>query len=538
MPRLEIDGTEIEVAKGTTVLEATRLLKKDVPHYCWHPGLSVAGNCRICLVEVEGMRGVQISCNLPAADGMKVRTQSELAKKSRADVMELLLINHPLDCPICDQAGECKLQEYSFEIGSGSSRFDVPKNHKRKAVEFSDRVVFDAERCIVCTRCVRFTEEITATGDLTGVERGDRSEIDTAPGRSLTGNYQMNVIDICPVGALTSADFRFRSRVWFMEQKRTVCTSCSRGCNVIAGTRWNRVLRLVPAENAEVNRWWMCDRGRLDIRDTAAEDRLVSARILRDGKPSDCLPGEAMAALAGALRDARAEGGAGLFGLVSARLTTEEAWLARRLLRDFAGSPNLDVKPRAGEADDFLETADRNPNTAGARAAGIAPAAGGFGLDGLAAAAAAGTVKWAILVGEDLDDRPADLAALSRIPFVAFIGARECATAARAVVVLPGATWAEKDGVLVNGDGRAQRIRSLVRCPGDARPESRHLLDLLAAVGAPGAPPADVSPAALFKAMAADVPGFAGLSLAALGDLGAPLAGRTGTSRIGGGVEV
>src|SRR5688572_12116534 len=279
MPKLTIDGREVDVPAGTSVLEAARGIGKDVPHYCWHPGLSVAGNCRICLVEVKGMRGTQISCNLPCGEGMVVSTESETAKKARADVMELLLINHPLDCPICDQAGECKLQEYSFELGSGASRFDVAKNHKRKAVDFSDRVVFDAERCIVCTRCVRFTQEITRNDELTVVQRGDRSEIDVAPGKSMTGNYQMNVIDICPVGALTSADFRFRSRVWFMEQKRTVCHSCARGCNVVAGTRWNRVLRLVPSENPDVNRWWMCDRGRLDIKEPAAEDRPVTARL-------------------------------------------------------------------------------------------------------------------------------------------------------------------------------------------------------------------------------------------------------------------
>ena len=516
MPKVTIDGREVEVPPGTTVLQAARGLGRDVPHYCWHPGLSVAGNCRICLVEVEGRPGTQISCNLPCADGMKVRTDSDPAKKARADVMELLLINHPLDCPICDQAGECKLQEYSFELGAGASRFDVPKTHKRKAVEFSDRVVFDGERCIVCTRCVRFTQEVSKTDDLTVVQRGDRSEIDVAPGKRMTGNYQMNVIDICPVGALTSSDFRFQSRVWFLEQERTVCTSCARGCNVTAGTRWNRVLRLVPAENEAVNKWWMCDRGRLEIKDAAAPDRIVSARLLRNGKQEDAAPADALEAIAAALKQAKAEGGAGLFGLVSARLTTEECWLARRLLGDFAGSPNIDFKPRTGEADGFLLMADRNPNAAGALLAGIAPKAGGFGLPGFAAAAGAGRVKWAVIVGDDL-------AALAKVPFVAVIGARDSETARRAAAVLPGAVWAEKDGTMVNADRRAQRLRTLVRAPGEARPESRHLLDLLRLCGASGAPPADASPALVFKSMAGEVPGFAGITFAALGDEGVAL---------------
>jgi NADH-quinone oxidoreductase subunit G len=524
MPRLVIDGREVEVPAGTTVLEAARGLGTEVPHYCWHPGLSVAGNCRICMVEVEG-RGTQISCNLPAADGMRIRTDSGAARKARADVMELLLINHPLDCPICDQAGECKLQEYSFELGKAASRFDVPKNHKRKRVEFSDRVVFDAERCIVCTRCVRFTEEVTRTGELTVVSRGDRSEIDVAPGRSLTGNYQMNVVDVCPVGALTSADFRFQSRVWFMDQVRTLCTSCGRGCNAWAGTRWNRVLRMVPAENLDVTRWCMCDEGRLAAVDRAPEGRLSAARVLRGGAAGDVPPAAALEAIAAALRAEKAAGGAGLFGLVSARLTTEECWLARRLLRDAVGSPNLDLLPREGAADGFLVVADRNPNTRGARLAGIAPAEGGYGLDGFRAAAEAGRVRVAVLVGEDLDGRPEDLAALARVPFTAVLGARESGTAGRASAVVPGATWAEKDGTMVNADGRAQRLRACVKPPGEARPESASLLELLRLLGDAGAPAPGSSAAALFRAMAAEVPAFAGLAWKGLGERGVLLPG-------------
>jgi NADH-quinone oxidoreductase subunit G len=535
MPKLTIDGRVIEVPPGTSVLEAARGMGTDVPHYCWHPGLSVAGNCRICLVEVEKMRGVQISCNLPCAEGMVVRTASEVAKKARADVMELLLINHPLDCPICDQAGECKLQEYSFELGTAVSRFDVPKNHKRKHVEFSDKVVFDAERCIVCTRCVRFCSEVAGESELTVVQRGDRSEIDVAPGRTLSNPYSMNVIDVCPVGALTSADFRFRSRVWFMEQKRTVCTSCSRGCNVMAGTRWNRLLRLVPAENADVNQWWMCDYGRLNFRDVGSADRLEGARMRpRAGAEQEATSvDDALAAFAGALAEARAADGKGLFALVSARLTTEECWLARRLLKDHAGAEGLDFVPRAGEADNLLRTGDANPNAAGARAAGIEPGEGGLGLDGFAAAVAAGSVRWAVLVGEDLDDRPADLDAFSRVPFTVYVGPLDNETARRATVVLPGAMWAEKDGTIVNVDGRAQRLRACVRAPGEARPESAWLQALLARVGDSEVPALGTSPALLFRAMTADVPAFEGLTLAQVGELGEPLAQGAGSTAQG-----
>ena len=253
MPKLTIDGRALDVPKGTTVIQAARQLGVEVPHYCWHPGLSVAGNCRVCLVEVEGMPTLQIACNLPVADNMVVRTASDKAKRGRADILELLLINPPLDCPICDQAGECKLQEYSFRIGNDRSRFDFPKVHKPKHVRFSDKVMFDAERCILCTRCVRFMDEVAKSDELDISNRGDRNESSVKRGGVLESPYQMNIIDVCPVGALTSSDFRFKSRVWFLESTKTVCASCSRGCNVVVGSRWNKILRLIPRENQAVN---------------------------------------------------------------------------------------------------------------------------------------------------------------------------------------------------------------------------------------------------------------------------------------------
>ncbi len=455
MVKLTIDGCEVEVQPGSTVIQAVRAMGADVPHYCWHPGLSVSGNCRICLVEVEGMPTVQISCNLGVRDGMVVHTQSAKARAARKDVMELLLINHPLDCPICDQAGECKLQEYSFEFGSDGSRFAFPKVHKQKHVRFSEKVTFDAERCILCTRCVRFLDEVAGADELDIVNRGDRNEIAVARGGELESPYQMNVIDVCPVGALTSTDFRFKSRVWFLKQTRSVCPGCSRGCNVTVGARWNRLLRLVPAENAAVNRWWMCDDGRFTYKAVAAGERLGAPLVRRGGALEETTWDEALAAAVDGLRKC----GVDLVGVISARLTNEEIHLAASVL-DEVGARARGHVSRTCAQDDLLRTGDGNPNAAGAALMGVP--AGVPSLDG---------AKGAFLCGDDLDGDAAALAALDGLEFVLYAGTHETATMRRAHVVLPGVTSFEKDGSFTNVDGRVQRVQSVVAAPGDALPD-------------------------------------------------------------------
>src|SRR5262245_10177376 len=210
MPKLTIDGREIEVEPGTTIIRAAERLGITVPHYCWHPGLSVAGNCRMCLVEVEKMPKLTTACSTAVGDGMIVRTSNPRVKEAQDAIMEFLLINHPLDCPICDQAGECRLQEYSFRYGPGHSRFLEEKTHKPKNIDIGEHIVFDAERCILCTRCVRFCSEVTGTKELTVTQRGDHATIETWPGMRLSNAYSGNTVDICPVGALTLKEFRFK----------------------------------------------------------------------------------------------------------------------------------------------------------------------------------------------------------------------------------------------------------------------------------------------------------------------------------------
>ena len=513
MPTLNIDGREITVDPGTTVITAAEQLGIFIPRYCWHPGLSIAGNCRICQVEVVKPKlrfPCTIACNLNCSDGMEIRTDSEEAKKARADVMEFLLINHPLDCPICDQAGECILQEYSFDYGHDRSRFDEEKVHKSKRVRFSDHVTFDGERCILCTRCIRFCEEVVGEEELCLVERGDHQEIAVAPGRELENPYSMNVIDLCPVGALTSTDFRFKSRVWFLDETPTACTSCGRNCSITVGTRWDKIQRLKPRENQDINKWWMCDYGRLNWKHVHGEDRLGVAHLKQGGK---LVPAEFDAAVAKAHslvnKLVTGSGGDALFGLVSARYTNEEIFLANRYLRETVGTPNVDLKERTGEGDDFLLVADRNPNTRGAKLIGIGPGEGAIGLAGFAEAVKAGGIKAAVLFGEDLDDDPDALAALDALDFLVVVDNRLTETAKKADVLLPGVTWAEKEGTIVNVDGIVSKLNVAIRPAGSARADLRILADLLR-LAQPDEEGLD-SPRAVFEALGKAVPAFAGI---------------------------
>ena len=263
MPNINIDGRAVDFKQGQTIIEAARDNGIEIPHFCWHPKLSVSGNCRICLVEVEKMPKLVIACSTLASEGMTVHTKSEKVIAAQNAVMEFLLINHPLDCPICDEAGECKLQDYAYKYSVGESRFVEEKVHKDKRVALGPRVMFDGERCISCSRCIRFCDEIAKDPELTFVQRGDRVTIVTYPGEEMDNPYSMNTIDICPVGALTSRDFRFKARVWDMSSTNSICNGCSRGCNTEIWVRNNEILRLTPRHNEEVNSYWMCDHGRL-----------------------------------------------------------------------------------------------------------------------------------------------------------------------------------------------------------------------------------------------------------------------------------
>jgi len=528
MPKLTIDGKEIEVAPGTNLIEAARQAGVEVPHYCYHPGLSIAGQCRLCMVDIDKAPRPTIACNTLAADGMVVWTQTERVKETRRSIMEFHLINHPLDCPVCDQAGECWLQIYYMKHGLYEPRMVDEKVHKPKAVPLGPHVVLDAERCILCSRCVRFCDEITGTGELGIFNRGDHSEIGLFPGRDLTNPYSGNVVDICPVGALTDRDFRFQVRVWYLDTAKSICPGCARGCNIDVHVNrrrphhadGRRVARLKPRFNAEVNRWWMCDEGRYGFGFVDDPTR-VRVPLRRDGAATTVVTwDEALAGVAGALSRCRAEE----IGLIaSPKMANEDLFAVRRLAERLgARHVGFRVPPRvAGYEDDLLIRADKNPNTRGAELIGL-----DGDVAGALAAARAGRLRCLWVFGHDLLDsgwpETDTRAALSAVETLIWSGTSAGGTSELAHWVLPSAAWVERDGTFTNFEGRVQRFRTAVAPLGEARPDWEIVGRVLVALGAEvGASRADH----WFRDLAATVPAFAGLGYQAIGDTGAMVAG-------------
>ncbi|MDE0119982.1 MAG: 2Fe-2S iron-sulfur cluster-binding protein [Bdellovibrionales bacterium] len=277
--KCEINNKEIEVSEGTSIIEAFKKLDQPIAHYCWHPGLSVAGVCRLCMVEIEGIPKFQIACNTKVTEGMKISNQSEKIKAAVRWGLEFHLINHPLDCPICDQAGECELQEQYMQFGKYSPNMSENKVKKRKVVDLGSKIVLDSERCILCSRCVRFTDEISKTHELGIFNRGDKSEIGIFKDKPLENEYAVNTVDICPVGALTSKEFRFKQRVWYLKTADSICTGCSTGCNIEVDYNEEGLFRARPRYNKEINGYWMCDKGREIYRLPNRIGRLWKAKV-------------------------------------------------------------------------------------------------------------------------------------------------------------------------------------------------------------------------------------------------------------------
>jgi NADH-quinone oxidoreductase subunit G len=546
MMKVKVDGREVAVPRTmpdplsgrpvpTTMLQACEIAGVEVPHYCYHPKLPVAGNCRMCLVEygtpvmgpdrkpvldADGSVKVRVSprpaiaCATPVSPGMEIYTDTPGVKQMRQGVLEFLLINHPLDCPICDQAGECKLQEYSVEYGQSASRFVEPKVHKPKQVDLGPRIMLDDERCILCTRCIRFTRDLAHDDALGILNRGGYNTLAAYPGRPFDNNYTLNTVDICPVGALTSKDFRFQMRVWFLKETKSLCTSCGTGCNILVGSREGRVYRYVPRENEAVNACWMCDAGRLNYRWIGREDRLTQA--MRRGS-GGALESAAWPIVIGEVAARLAAAEPGSVALVaSARQTNEELFLLRRLALRVGAM--TDSVPRMGEGDRWLVEADRNPNSQGARLTGIAADPMGSRLTQVVQGVREGRIKTVLVFGEDLTRcglRPEELAGL---PGLIVSDILPSATTVSAGWLLPGCAQVEKRGSFTNAKGRVQRFLKAVEAPGEARPENEFLGELLARLGVP------IDAAnheRLFGRMADEVPAFRGLTWAGLGDTGA-----------------
>jgi NADH-quinone oxidoreductase subunit G len=475
MPKLTIDGIEIATPGPMTILEAARLGGIAIPHYCYHPGLAVVGQCRMCQVEVEKMPKLVTACNTTAAEGMVVSTGSPRVVKARRAVLEFYLLNHPLDCPICDRGGECPLQDYTLQYGPGESRSAEPKLQRAKHKVLGPHVVFDAERCILCTRCIRFCQEIPKTGELGVFARGDRSEINLFPGKSLENAYSGNVIDLCPVGALTSREYRFQSRPWdLVRHTESVCPLCSAGCNVILDVRHRQqgeeILRIRPRENGAVNRWWMCDEGRFGFGAHHDPARLRVGLGREGAEQAEAEPGALLDRAAGDLRRIlEASGGQAVGCIVSARHTTEELFLVRRFCAELLHTPHLDhrVRPVQRETadaseDGILRRTDKRANGRGARELAILPGRDGLDTRGMLTAAREGRLRALLVLDEDLvrelPDQPVR-EALERLELLLVTALFRNETTGFAHAVLPALDFAEKAGSFTNHQGRIQKIQ-------------------------------------------------------------------------------
>jgi len=531
MPKFTIDGREIEAAEGRTILQAlddAGLLMNsvDIPHYCWHPKLAIDGSCRLCQVEVEGLPKLQIACDTPVRDGMVVHTQNDRVKAAREGVMELLLVNHPLDCPICDQAGECKLQDYAFDYGVKSSRSKEPRRALKKNVDLGPTIVFDQERCILCRRCVRFCREIPKTGELAIFNRGDHSVIETFPGAPLDNDYSMNVADICPVGALTTKDFRFKIRVWFLEDVPGICTGCSNGCNIHLGVANNKVYRYVPRRNDAVNDTWICDAGRMSYREIGAPDRLSECQVRDEsGRLEPVGFDRAIEAAAARLRSLIESKGAGVIaGFASAHATNEDLFTFRRFLTAL-GSETSGVAVVCGKADDLLVKEEKAPNAMGARAIGFGDAR--TVVDRITS----GAVDAVISLGHDAlqegllgSEEP-----LTGLDTVIVLDTHASELQRVANVIVPVRHAAEKHGSFVNEAGRVQRIVPAVESNWETYSDGEAIAKLGAALGLEGFDGKyDLRQVA--RDLAAANPAFVGIDLDSVGDQGRTLAA-SGTER-------
>lgn len=525
---INIDGKDYQVAAKQNLIDAAHSLGIEIPHYCYHPKLPMAGSCRMCLVEIgmpmrdratgapvmDEATGKQkigwmpkpaIACGTQVSPGLHVRLNSRITASSREAVTEFLLANHPLDCPICDQAGECTLQEFSSQYGKGFSRYHDAKNAKPKHRAIGPRVVYDAERCIRCTRCVRFCREIMKKPVLGVVQRGSHSYIDTFPGTELDGNYSMNVVDVCPVGAMTSRDFRFKMRVWFLKKTKSVCTESSVGVNTFVWSREGKIYRITPRENDEVNVAWMSDSGRMLYKTVDAETRLKG---FRRGE-SEVTFDEAVDAALALLR----EGSSAV--VASGKMSLEEQFVLKKIA-ETCDVPVFLAKT-LGENDGMLISEDRTPNRRGALVSGLVKDFDSSDISVLSKKIDAGEVKTVFVCGEDLKEQGLTDEQLKKIDIV-YLGTQANATSAEAAVVLPSRTVFEKTGTCVNQEFRLQKFDKAI--PGASGTENDLNILLTLVARASSSVVSDTSVPAVWNAIRSEIGVLAGIDFEKIPETG------------------
>ena len=535
MVKTVLDGKEYSFAEGTTILEAAKSVGIAIPHYCYHPGLSIAGACRMCLIEIEKIPKLQIACYMTVGEGMVVHTQTERVKKARKAMLEFHLVNHPLDCPVCDQAGECGLQIYYMTHGLYLSRVKENKVKKeKKAVRIGPHVMLDQERCILCSRCVRFCAEIPKTSELGMFQRGDREVIDVFPGQTLDNPYSANVVDICPVGALLDYDFRFKTRVWYLESADSICPRCSRGCNIFINYNlkrpWKnegrRLSRLKPRFNGEVNQWWMCDEGRYSFKFVDDGDRITGITVRNSGQGENPDWQTALEYTAGELRKRAADPDTEVALLVSPQAANEELYLLKRVAAEQLPGTRLAFSSATAfepTEDNILRKKDKNPNTRGAELLGLTDSSPEISsLKELKSSAAKGKISALLIFYHDLLGLPEEWSAgwqelLEKIPLVIYLGTNSNRTSTLAKIVLPAAAYPEREGTVTNFAGRVQLQRKAFEPLGEALPGWEILRRLGEALG--GSYKLD-SAGEVFAELAVKESSFSGLSYEKIGYFG------------------
>jgi NADH-quinone oxidoreductase subunit G len=461
MPKCTIDGKQIEFAAGTNLIEVAKTAGIEIPFYCYHPGLSVVAQCRMCAVEIEGMPKLQTACSTPATEGMVVKTRSERAASNQRSVMEFLLINHPLDCSICDKSGECDLQDFSYRYGSQHMRYE----EKRRTFADDDMgpvIKKNMNRCIHCTRCIRFADEIADKREIVALQRGNHTEIVTVDGKPLQTDYAGCYADICPTGSLTLKDFRFQKRVWYLKKTESICEGCSRGCNMNISWEQDRIYRCTPRENMEVNKWWMCDEGRFNFHYVHSPERVLEPQVVADGRSKKVDWKEA-------IQSAHAyASGKKVVVLVGSDLTLEEL----KAIQKFAasrlggasvfhfGTPGIKTSQDDKDIDHLLKRASKTSNLHGVEKLGIQP------FDKIPS----GTEVAVVFRGGK-----AVLPSIGATPSIG-VGVFLAAEAAKFQVVLPGTTFAEKSGTIVNWKGMEQKLQASIPSLGHSKQTSEILL--------------------------------------------------------------
>ncbi|MBI3557393.1 MAG: (2Fe-2S)-binding protein [Deltaproteobacteria bacterium] len=457
MPKCIIDGKELEFKPGEMVIQVADRNGIDIPRFCYHPALAVVAQCRMCAVEVEKMPKIQTACSLPAGDGMIVHTNSDKVKKTRASVMEFTLINHPLDCPICDEAGECTLQDYSFAHGAPDSRYE---EHRRTFIDLDMGPVIkkNMNRCIHCTRCIRFCDEVGGFREMVALKRGNSTEITTVDGKPLETEYAGNLADICPTGSLTLVDFRFKKRAWYLAKTKSVCEGCAQGCNIDVNSENGVVFRHLPRENMEINKWWICDEGRFSFKYVNAEARVTEPTVRTADKKLDFTDWKS------AVAEAKAKATGKVLVLIGSDLTLEEIRaiqaFAKDKLKDAAlfhfGTPGH-LKASDDKAEDkILRRTSKTSNLHGAEKLGLK------GWDGQ------GKYDSALVFR---GGRAMMLTDLRKNVGGAIIGVGVFETAAidSYEVVLPGLSYTEKSGTIVNWQGKEQKLNKAIEPVGQSR---------------------------------------------------------------------